>query len=80
MGNLADYISTLNLKQGLEQSLTAKLRNAKRDCERGHTTPACNKLGAFDNEVEAQTDKGITAAQANVLRGHSDAIKTVLEC
>jgi zinc metalloprotease ZmpB len=80
MGALADYIATLNLKQGLEKSLTAKLRNAKRDCERGHTTPACNKLGAFDNEVEAQTDKGLTAAQAVILRGHSDAIKTVLGC
>jgi len=80
MGQLADYISTLNLNQGLEQSLTAKLRNAKRDCERGHTTPACNKLGAFDNEVNAQTDNGITAAQALVLRGHSDGIKTVLGC
>jgi hypothetical protein len=80
MGFLADYIATLNLKQGLEQSLTAKLRNAKRDCERGHTTPACNKLGAFDNEVEAKTDKGITAAQAGVLHGHSDGIKSVLGC
>jgi hypothetical protein len=57
MEQLADYISTLNLKQGLERSLTAKLRNAKRDCDRGHTTPACNKLGAFDNEVKAQTIK-----------------------
>ena len=80
MGQLADYISSLGLKQGLEKSLTAKLRNAKRDCERGHTTPACNKLRAFDNEVEAQTGKGITAAQALVLRGHSDGIKSVLGC
>ncbi len=80
MGLLADYITTLNLKQGLQQSLTAKLRNAKRDCDRGHTTPACNKLSAFDNEVEAQTDKGITAAHAGVLRGHSDGIKAVLGC
>jgi zinc metalloprotease ZmpB len=80
MGLLADYIATLNLKQGLEQSLTVKLRNAKRDCERGHKTPACNKLGAFDNEVKAQTDKGITTAQAGVLRGHSDGIKLVLGC
>lgn len=80
MGELAEYIGTLGLKQGLARSLTAKLRNAKRDCERGHTTPACNKLGAFDNEVEAQTGQGLTAAQALVLRGHSDAIKTVLGC
>lgn len=80
MGELADYIATLDLKQGLERSLTAKLRNAKRDCERGHTRPACNKLRAFDNEVAAQTNKGLTPAQAGVLRGHSDGIKTALGC
>jgi zinc metalloprotease ZmpB len=80
MGDLADYIATLGLKQGLTKSLTAKLRNAQRDCQLGHTTPACNKLGAFDNEVEAQTDKGITPVEAVVLRGHSAGIKTVLGC
>ena len=80
MGELADHIATLNLKQGLEQSLTSKLRNAKRDCERGHTKPACNKLGAFDNEVRAQTNKGLTSAQAGVLRAYSDAIKSALGC
>jgi len=80
MGALADYIATLNLKQGLTQSLTVKLRNAKRDCERGHTNPACNKLGAFENEVSAQTGKGITTAQAGVLTGHVDGIKAVLGC
>jgi zinc metalloprotease ZmpB len=80
LGKLADYIVTLGLKHGLEQSLTAKLRNAKRDCERGHKTPACNKLGAFENEVEAQTDKGITPAQATVLRGHAHGIRVALGC
>jgi hypothetical protein len=80
MGKLADHIATLNLAQGLEQSLTAKLRNAKRDCERGDKTPACNKLGAFDNEVTAQTGNGITAAQAAVLHGHSGGIKAALGC
>ena len=80
LGDLADYIATLGLGQGLEQSLTAKLRNAQRDCERGHATPACNKLGAFDNEVQAHTGATITPAQAVVLRGHSDGIKTALGC
>jgi zinc metalloprotease ZmpB len=80
MGKLADYIATLNLAHGLEQSLTAKLRNAKRDCDRGHKTPACNKLRAFDNEVTAQTGNGITAAQAGILHGHSGGIKAVLGC
>src|SRR4029453_7659168 len=51
LGKLRDLQITLGLKKGLEQSLTAKLRNAKRDCERGHKTPACNKLGAFESEV-----------------------------
>jgi hypothetical protein len=30
--------------------------------------------------VKAQTDKGITTAQAGILRGHSDGIKSVLGC
>jgi hypothetical protein len=80
MAHLADYIATLNLTQGLTQSLTAKLRNAKRQCDRGHHTPACNMVGAFDNEVRAQTGTGLTAAQAGVLLGHSDGIKTALGC
>jgi len=80
MGRLADYLNTLNLTQGLKQSLMAKLHNAQRDCERGHSGPACNKMGAFDHEVSAQTGKGLTTAQAGVLRGHSDGIKTVLGC
>jgi zinc metalloprotease ZmpB len=80
MGDLAAYIATLGLPHGLQQSLTAKLRNAQRDCEHGRTTPACNKLRAFDNEVEAQAGKKITPEQAVVLLGHSDGIQTVLGC
>lgn len=80
MGELAGYIGTLGLPHGLENSLTAKLRNARRDCRKGHTQPACNVMNAFDNEVDAQTGHGITAAQAALLRAHSDAIKGVLGC
>jgi zinc metalloprotease ZmpB len=82
LGSLADHLGTLGLHHGLVQSLTAKLRNARRSCERGNTRPACNQIGAFENELEAKTDKpnGISAAHAAVLRAHSDAIKTVLGC
>jgi hypothetical protein len=80
LGNLADYIGTLGLHHGLVQSLTAKLHNAKRQCERGNTQPTCNQIGAFENELQAQTDMGITAAQAAVLRNHTAAIKAVLGC
>jgi hypothetical protein len=64
----------------LEHSLTVKLRNAQRDCRRGHTRPACNKLGAFENELDAHTGQEITAAQATVLHGHVDGIKVALGC
>lgn len=80
LGSLTDYIATLGLQQGLAQSLSAKLRNAQRNCERGKTRPACNQIGAFENQLDAKTDKGITAAQAAVLRDHSDAIKSVMGC
>ncbi|HEU4756270.1 MAG TPA: hypothetical protein VFS72_06380 [Agromyces sp.] len=80
LGALADHLTTLGLQQGLENSLTSKLRGAKRDCERGNTQPACGKLGAFDNEVRAKTGQGITPAQAAVMRAHSDAIAGVLGC
>jgi zinc metalloprotease ZmpB len=80
MGNLADYLSSLGLQQGLEQSLTAKLGNARRDCERGHATSACNKMNAFANEVRAQAGKGLTAAQAQVILGYGGAVEATLGC
>ena len=80
IGGLADYLETLGLPHGLEHSLTVKLRNARRDCERGHKRPACNKLGAFGNELDAHTGTDITPAQAAILSAHVDGIRSVLGC
>lgn len=80
LGELADYITSLGLPHGLTQSLTVKLRNARRDCQRGHTRPACNKIGAWENEIDAQTGDKISQAQADVLRAHGDAIRAALGC
>jgi hypothetical protein len=77
---LAEFVETLGLPHGLENSLTSKLRNAARDCVRGRTNAACGKLGAFDNQVEAQTGNGITPAQGAILAAHSAAIQSVLGC
>lgn len=77
---LANYVETLGLPHGLENSLTKKLRNAARDCTRGKTNAACGKLGAFDNEVQAKTRNGITHAQAGILHAHNTAIQSVLGC
>ncbi len=52
--------------QGLAESLTAKLRAAESAQSRGQTV-ASNTLGAFVNEVNAQSGKGIAPAAAAVL-------------
>lgn len=47
--------------KGIEQSLDAKLENAKKKLEQGNNTAAKNILEAFINEVEAQKDKHLTS-------------------
>ncbi|MDA8344620.1 MAG: hypothetical protein M0Z66_03970 [Thermaerobacter sp.] len=52
---------------GLAESLTAKLHATEAAQSRGDLTTAANQLGAFVNEVNAQTDKGIASEAAAVL-------------
>jgi hypothetical protein len=80
MEHLIGYVIALGLRHGLERSLNAKLRNAHRDCERGHDRPACNKVSAFQNEVSAQAGNGLTVAQANELLARSRRIRDALGC
>jgi predicted extracellular nuclease len=49
---------------GIENSLLAKLAAAQAAAERGNETAKQNILGAYANEVEAQTGKALTPAQA----------------
>jgi len=67
---LINVTSSLNLKQGVSNSLDAKLQNAKgalEDKKAGKRQDAINKLEAFKNGVEAQRNKEITDEQANLL-------------
>lgn len=52
---------------GLANSLIAKLRAADSARARGNDKAAANQLNAFVNEVQAQSGKGIAAADAAVL-------------
>jgi len=52
---------------GIENSLLAKLAAAERAAERGNEEAKQGSLGAFVNEVEAQTGKALTAEQAEQL-------------
>ena len=36
-----------------------KNQGRERSCERGNTKPACNQIGAFENELQAKTGQGI---------------------
>lgn len=54
-------------KQGVCNSLSAKLTNAIDSLEKGNMNAAGNQLNAFINEVEAQKDKAINQAAYDVL-------------
>jgi hypothetical protein len=46
----------------------------------GDLTSACGNLGAFINQVQAQSGKKITVSQANELIAAAQQIKAVLGC
>lgn len=60
-------VKIMNLEQGLENSLVAKLERAEEALERDQQAVAINKLNSFINEVEAQRDKKLTERQADCL-------------
>lgn len=72
-----DYIITVKheafslgwiTNQGVEQSLDAKLDNAKMKITQGNANAAKNILEAFINEVEAQKDKYLTSEAYGLLK------------
>ena len=58
--NLINDIEEMGLHQGLEKSLTSKLKNAIKSLENGNIDDAINQLNAFINLVEAQRGKKLT--------------------
>ena len=83
IGDLTSLVNSFNLKQGIENSLDAKLRNvnaALAAANAGDTATACNLMAAFINEVNAQSGKALTSAQADQLRSAANQIRSVLGC
>ena len=81
--SLVTFVQTLNLAGGIANSLDAKLHNvlaALDDASAGNRLSACNRMGAFLNEVSAQTDKTLTEAQAAQLTAMAIQIRGVLGC
>jgi CHASE3 domain sensor protein len=68
----------MKLPNGQTQSLNAKLQAALASINSGRNTPAKNQLNAFINEVNAQTGKKITSAQAaQLIVAANDIIKAL---
>jgi len=83
IADLVRLIDSFNLRQGIDNSLDAKLRNALRAHEaatvRDRAT-ACNTMAAFVNEVQAQADRSITSGQAQQLVVAAKQIRASLGC
>ena len=62
-------VQSLQLQQGIENSLVAKADSACDLWDQGKITAALNKLEAFINEVEAQRGKKVANEDADVLIG-----------
>jgi hypothetical protein len=78
---LAEFVMSLNVKQGISNSLDAKLEaalNALDDINENNDVAVVNSLNAFINAVEAQSGKEITETQANVLIVQAQAIIDLL--
>jgi len=74
-------VSNVNISQGIENSLDAKLSVAVKvldNLKDNNDVAAINALDAFINEVEAQSGKKITTEDANSLIAQAQAIIEVL--
>jgi len=74
----------LGLPKGVENSLTANLKNIVKLLEDGNPNndgAVCGKLGGFINKVDAKEKNGqLTTEQAEQLSQQANAIKTSLSC
>jgi len=80
LADLADAVITLQAKAGITQSLLAKLHAALARVQGSQSGPACHDLSAFINEVNAQRNEAIGAADADALVAKAMQIRSVLGC
>jgi hypothetical protein len=66
--SLCALVAQLSTKPGVAQSLCAKLSAASAAGARGQSKTKSNVVGAFNNEVDAQTGKALTTANASLLK------------
>jgi hypothetical protein len=80
---LIDTVRLENLKKGIANSLDAKLTNAQAAlaaAQAGNYANACGALSAFINEVQAQSGKSITVAQATQFIAAANDVRAEIGC
>jgi virginiamycin B lyase len=80
IADLIAEVSGAGLPHGIERSLLAKLEGAQRKVDADHLNGACGSLGAYVNEVRAQTGKKLEAAYAEDLILEAIAVQDALGC
>ena len=80
INDLIALVHNFNLPDGIENSLTTKLRDALAAIDVSDNATACDSLTAFISEVQAQSGKKLTAQQSAQLINSANQIKTSLGC
>jgi DNA-binding beta-propeller fold protein YncE len=80
IGDVIASIQALGLPGGTENALLAKLNGAQQSLDGGQSGAACNALGAFVNQVNAQSGKKIAAGDAQSLTDQAAAVQQSLGC
>ena len=78
--SLIAQVKKLRLHPEEADSLVDKLQAAARALDRGNIEEAYDELGAFLNEVNEQTCRKLTVAQAGLLKDEATRIRAVLGC
>lgn len=80
IGDLGNFVLSLEIQVGLEASLMDQLAEALAFVNAGNSAGACDKLGDFISHVRAQRGKKIPMVQANTLIADAIEIQAVLAC
>jgi hypothetical protein len=80
---LIDTVATFNLRRGILNSFDVKLENAQAAlaaANSGNYLNACGMLGAFINEVQAQSGNALTVQEAAQLINLANQVRAGLAC
>jgi hypothetical protein len=78
--HLIQEVTDKGLPHGTANSLLAKLNNAQRKVSAGNVAAACGSLGAYINEVQAQSGKKLETEYADALVLEATAVRDSLGC